>query len=211
MINSQTSSELELAGKEALWIVQLKSLDIFKKILGDSFQNSIGLVNAAENLARLQYAIMVYLKKPMDDTLLKAIMNIMVTTVQAPFSNRALIESRVLCTAVEKITLYSLRANRRVLIATENFVVPNTPKLAAFQDLMVAMTLMPLPASDIAQALTTGQISALTSSLTGVLSKAVSSVGTTISSLFKNCPDPKPGDPVDVQIDEVNDPRFERK
>ena len=216
MKNSQNSSEIELAGKETLWISELISLEnMFQKVLGNAFQNEMTQLGAIESLDYLKNVITIYLKKPMDDALLKAITTILATVVQAPVSNKALTESRVLCTMVAKMTIESLKANRRVLSAAENVIMPNLPQMAAFQDLMTAMALMPAPISNLAQGLATGQIATVSSALTGAVSKAITQVDSTInktannatsaiSSLFSTCPVDKPGTPVPYEIDVVN-------
>jgi hypothetical protein len=175
-----------LAGKEAQWIVQLKSLDAFKKVFGQSLKNAVQQAITVDAANRLKSEIVTYQKTQVDDTILKNILVVMETVVKAPFSNRALTESRVLCKSMLKLVQQGINSNIRLLTAASAVAPVPTAEQQLFSELMQAMSVLPPPASEIAKGITTGQLGIVTSALGGIVSSGKDLLSS-ISALSAKC------------------------
>jgi hypothetical protein len=201
------AGEFELSMRIPTWVVKLRSLDYFKKTFSAAFQSTDGFGNALQNIEILQDTIIAYItNNPPDDRIAKAIINITSTVVLAPFSNTAMVESRVLCNETDKLISRAINGNTRILAAADSFLMPDTPYSGAVKELMKFMKTLPAPANTIANAFLNGQIGVVGSLLASTIKASVGMV----TALFSACKDPVAGAPIDAQTDRVNDPKFER-
>lgn len=202
-------SELTLAGKEAQWITQIRTIEAYKSIFAQALGDTISSVTSLAELEALQNAILDYIVVEADDEIFSLIFTIMSTIVQAPFSNRAMQESLVLCTSAMKLVNKAIGDNTKVLNAAIAYNPPSSAYTQAFSGLLQAMATMPPPASDIAAAVAAGEIGTVAVVINGLLSKG-SGLLTALESLGSNCSADNPGPGGDGSIDICGQEQFIR-
>jgi hypothetical protein len=202
-------AEITLIGKEAKWIMQMDLLAKFRQLFFQSLVSTSALASNAYAADVIWKEIDKYQKKPLDDQIFNSIFQVILLLPQAPFSNRALLESRVLCKGVQQLVNKSVIANTSLLNKLMAYdTTSSSAASAAFGQLLGAMTNLPAPASTIAQGLMTGQLGAVAKGLNSLVNVG-GDLASNINKLGASCDEDKPG-PSDALVEEVNVVEFER-
>lgn len=201
-------SEIILMGKEAKWLIQMNLLDAFKQTFFGAIQNTSILETNLSIMNKIWVKIDKYQQNPVDSKIVNSLGKVLTTLPQAPFNNRAMVESRALCVGLKKLVGRGITDNTN-LLNTLALWDPSATLAAskAFGQLLAAMKNLPPPASTIAEGLATGQIGAVAAGLSSIIALG----GTLLDNIKKlgsSCDDSGPDDAL---IAEVNVPEYERR
>lgn len=204
-------SEIILMGKEAKWLINLEALEAFKQtFIGIIEETSVAVSNELM-INTINDKISKYQDGALDGKITSTLVSVFLMLPQAPFNNRALIQSQALCKGLLNLITTSTRQNTSLLNTIASFSnLPTTAASRAFNELLGAMKSLPAPASTIATALQTGQVKAIVAGLNPLVTMGGDIVAN-ITQLGAKCGAGVPGTPNDSLIDEVNVEKYARK
>ncbi len=197
------ASEIALAGKEGMWVIQLNSLEIFRKMLMPGLNMQASIAQAVGASQAVQLAVLKYLENPpQHDKIIQTLMMIFTTAPLAPFSNRGLQETITLCTIAKKQIRACLEADITLRNKVSQASLENN---ALFSEALGALSSLPPPGPQIAEGLATGQLAAVAAGLAGIASVGMDA----LDALTKDCKqkDSKAIDPAQEAANKVAEER----